>query len=274
MNVQFVIMGGPPYRTPSHPREDHASTVYVLEVNPRSSRTVPFISKVTGVPLVKLATQAMLGHRLAGLGYSGGLYPPRGLVGIKAPVFSTAKLGGVDTYLGPEMKSTGEVMGIDHTFYSALTKALVAAGLLLPPKGSILMSVADRDKQAAVPLIRALAQSGYRFYATEGTARLIQEQGVREVMVASKLTPGELRRPTVVDVIRQGEVDAVVNTLSGGRGPIQDGFYIRRAAVEQRIPCFTSLDTASAAVELLLNGGAQYQVKRLSEYLEEASTPP
>jgi len=266
MNIQFVIVGGPPYRSPDRRPRNLASTVYVLEVNPRASRTVPFISKATGVPMVRLAVQVMLGKRLRDLGYQTGLYPRQPLVAVKAPVFSMSKLAGVDTYLGPEMKSTGEVMGIDHAFHPALTKALLAAGLMLPRQGRILMSIADRDKPEAVPIAQALARLGYRFYATEGTARFLREAvGLPDVVTASKVREGH---PNVVDLILEGEVDGVINTLSGQREVMRDGFYIRRAAAERRIPCFTSLDTARAVVETLLNGPGHYSVRPLQEYLQ------
>ncbi|MDP6501946.1 MAG: carbamoyl phosphate synthase large subunit, partial [Dehalococcoidales bacterium] len=165
MNIQFDIMRGN--------SSDKPGQVYVLEMNPRASRTIPFISKVTGVPMVKIATKVMLGQSLKEQGYPMGLYKRQKLFAIKAPVFSMSKLLGVDTYLGPEMKSTGEVMGIDHTFDAALTKALLAAGLMLPAKGAILLSIADRDKPEALPIIRRFASIGCKLYATEGTATMI-----------------------------------------------------------------------------------------------------
>ena len=265
MNVQFVIMGGQPYRTPTDAGEAHDSTVYVLEVNPRASRTVPFLAKVTGVPMVRLATQAMLGRSLQSMGYSTGLYRRQRLVAVKAPVFSMSKLAGVDTYLGPEMKSTGEVMGIDREHPAALAKALMAAGMLPPADGSLLLSIADRDKPAAAPLVRALTRLGLRLYATEGTARFIRSLGAKDVTVTHRIGRGN---PDVVELVRQGAVDAVVNTISGGGlGTMRDGFQIRRAAVERRIPCFTSLDTARAALELLVDSGAHYDVRPRDAYL-------
>ena len=265
MNVQFIIMGGAAYRSPDTPPGNHTSTVYVLEVNPRASRTVPFLSKVTGVPMVRLATQVMLGHTLEELGYSTGLYPRQKLVAVKAPVFSMSKLTGVDTYLGPEMKSTGEVMGLDYTYHAALTKALVASGMLLRAGGPVLLSIADKDKEESVDLIRTLAAEGCALHATQGTARFIRGLGIDQVSVVHKLGEGS---PDVVDLIEQGSVEAVVNTISGGRDPLRDGFYIRRAAVERRIPCFTSLDTARAALEILPESRRGYAVKRRIEYLE------
>jgi carbamoyl-phosphate synthase large subunit len=253
MNVQMVIM-----------REDGHSSVYVFEVNPRASRTVPFISKVTGVPMVRIATKVMAGVSLQEQGYQGGLWKRQKLVGIKAPVFSMSKLTGVDNYLGPEMKSTGEVMGIDYSFKAALVKALTAAGLMLPPKGSLLLSIADRDKTESLPLIKELHSLGYGLYATEGTAAMIEAIGLPVKMVTKKLSEGH---PNVVDVIRDNSVNGVTNTVTGGRIPLKDGFDIRRAATEKRIPCFTSLDTAWAAIEALTNVDQIFTIQPLREYL-------
>jgi carbamoyl-phosphate synthase large subunit len=266
MNVQFVILGGPAYRSP-HQRPDSsgATTVYILEVNPRGSRTIPFISKVTGVPVAGLATQVMLGRTLAELGYPGGLWPRKKLVGIKAPVFSMSKLVGVDWYLGPEMKSTGEVMGVDRDFAGALSKALLAASLNLTPGAAVLLSIADQHKGEAVPLVQDLVRAGCQLYATEGTAAMIAALGLPVTVITKRLGEGH---PNVVDVISDGRVQAVVNTLSGETSVMRDGFQIRRSAVEQRIPCFTSLDTARAAVESLLAGGSGYNVLPTAEYRE------
>ena len=269
MNIQYVVVGGPAYRSPgaSDGRAGNAGTeVYVLEVNPRASRTIPFISKVTGVPMVRLAIGTMLGKSLREQGHQGGLWRRQRLVGVKAPVFSMSKLAGVDTYLGPEMKSTGEVMGIDHDFRPAVAKALMAAGLALSPRGSILLSIADRHKAEAVPMVKGLAGAGCRLYATEGTAAMIRGLGIPVVAVPKRLSEGH---PNVVDVIVDGTVDAVVNTVTGDREVLQDGFHIRRAAVDRRIPCFTSLDTARAAVESLADGADSYSVKPLGQYLTD-----
>ena len=267
MNIQYVLVGGSPYRSPSVLRDDSVeSTAYVLEVNPRASRTVPFLSKVTGVPMVQLATKVMLGRTLEELGYEGGLWKRRKLVGVKAPVFSMSKLAGVDTYLGPEMKSTGEVMGIDVDFQGALAKALLAGGLSFRSGASVLLSIADRDKVESLPLVRALGEAGCKLYATEGTAGLVEGLGIPVTMITKKLSEGH---PNVMDIIADGTVDAVVNTVTGERANLQDGFEIRRAAVERRIPCFTSLDTARAAVESLLHGPSGYSIRRRDEYLVE-----
>jgi len=258
MNIQFVIMPQPE----SEPAGAKPS-VYVLEVNPRASRTVPFISKVTGVPLVNVATKVMLGRSLKEQGYHTGLWPERKLVAIKAPVFSMSKLLGVDTYLGPEMKSTGEVMGIDYTFDAALTKALLAAGLMLLPKGAILFSIADRDKPEALPIIRRFASIGYKLYATEGTAAMIEAAGLPVKMISKKISEGH---PNVIDIINDETVNSVINTVTGDRIPLRDGFQIRRSAAERRISCFTSLDTARAAVEALANGSQIYSAQPLPDY--------
>jgi len=232
-NIQYVVFEG---------------GVYVIEVNPRSSRTVPFLSKVTGVPMVDLAVQAGLGRRLAESAYGVGLWPAQPLVAAKAPVFSMSKLTSVDTYLGPEMKSTGEVMGLGDTSAEALSKALLAAGSGLPgPGAGVLLSLAERDKNEAMPLIRRLAGLGYDLLATEGTAQRIRDSlGLPVDTVTKKLNEGH---PNVIDVIVSGRASAVVNTVSGDRRPLRDGFLIRRTATERRIPCFTSIDTLRAALD-------------------------
>jgi carbamoyl-phosphate synthase large subunit len=257
MNVQMVIM-----------RETARSKVYVFEVNPRASRTVPFISKVTGVPMVRIATKVMAGISLTDQGYEGGLWKRQKLVGIKAPVFSMSKLTGVDSYLGPEMKSTGEVMGIDYSFEAALVKALLAAGLMLPQEGRLLLSIADKDKAEAQPLIRQLHAVHRDLYATEGTAQMIESMGFPVRMVTKKLGEGH---PNVVDVIQDGSVSGVVNTITGGRTPLKDGLAIRRAAAEKRIPCFTSLDTALVAIRALANSSQIFNVQPLREYLRKSN---
>jgi carbamoyl-phosphate synthase large subunit len=253
MNLQLVIM-----------RDKFESSVYVIEVNPRASRTIPFISKITGVPMVKLATKIMMGISLKEQGYPSGLWKKQKLVGIKAPVFSMSKLIGVDTYLGPEMKSTGEVMGIDFTFEAALIKALMAAGLMLPEKGGLLFSIADKDKQEALPIIRGFNDLGYTIYATEGTGKLMEHNNIPAKLIGKKLNEGH---PNVIDIINEGLVSGVVNTVTGGRTALQDGFEIRRRATERQIPCFTSLDTARVALRALAKGGSAYNVRPMSEYL-------
>ncbi|MCE7929343.1 MAG: carbamoyl-phosphate synthase large subunit [Chloroflexi bacterium CFX7] len=254
-NIQYVVL-------PRLPGEGPA--IYVLEVNPRASRTVPFLSKVTGVPMVQLAVNAMLGRKLRDQGYPGGLWPERGLVAIKAPVFSMSKLVGVDTHLGPEMKSTGEVMGIDRTLSGALAKALLASDLALKPRAAVLLSISDRTKASALPLIHKLAGAGYTLYATEGTSKMIEALGIPVTPVTKILSGGH---PNVVDVVMDGTVQCVINTTEGRfTGSLRDGFHIRRAAAERRIPCFTSLDTAAAAIEALGNA-SEYEIATLAEYV-------
>ena len=205
----------------------------------------------------------MLGKSLDEQGYKGGLWPRQNLVAVKAPVFSMSKLSGVDTYLGPEMKSTGEVMGIDHAFRPALAKALIASGLMLPQKGSILLSIADKHKEDSEEMIRSLNSIGYNLYATSGTAEMIRGLGI-PVKVIPKIE--EDSHPNVIDIIMDGRVDAVVNTVTGDRKALQDGFEIRRHATELRIPCFTWLDTARAAIEGLALGSDSFTIKPLHNY--------
>ena len=175
-----------------------------------------------------------------------------------------SKLTGVDTYLGPEMKSTGEVMGIDENFQSATVKALMSSNIALPEHGSILLSISDDYKKESQELIRLLGESGYNIFATEGTASLISNLNI-SVTVVPKRLDGE--HPNVVDIIENGTVDAVVNTVTGNRDVLQDGFHIRRAAVDRRIPCFTSIDTATAAAESLIGNEHNFNIKTIKEYL-------
>ncbi len=254
-NIQYVVL----------PRDaSGAPRVYVLEVNPRASRTVPFISKVTGVPMVQLAVRAMCGESLASQGYEGGLWPERNLVAVKAPVFSMSKLAEVDTYLGPEMKSTGEVMGIDSAYEPALAKALLASDLALAPGTPVLLSLSDRTKAEALPLVHALHEAGCALYATEGTGAMLEALGIPATVVTKVLSGAH---PNVVDVIEDGSVRCVLNTPEGRlTGSLRDGFHIRRAAAEKRIPCFTSIDTARAAIETM-RGAVTPDVARLDEYV-------
>jgi carbamoyl-phosphate synthase large subunit len=266
-NVQFVVYRGIPH---------------VLEVNPRGSRTVPFLSKVTGVPMVELATRVMLGERLADLGWDSGLVAPRPLVAVKAPVFSTVKLTEVDTALGPEMKSTGEVMGIDADLGAALQKAFIAALGSMPLEGGALCSIADADKAEALPILAQLSALGFTLYATAGTAAALADAGVSALPVG-KIGHG---RPNVIDVIEDGRVSLVVNTVShistdeldfSGDGrtgvaaagrTVKDGYRIRLAAEQRRIPCCTSLDTAAALVDAISRhrSGAGLRVATVSAY--------
>ncbi|MCA9834148.1 MAG: carbamoyl-phosphate synthase large subunit [Thermomicrobiales bacterium] len=251
INIQYVI---------------HAGHLYVLEVNPRSSRTVPFLSKATGVPMVRLATNIGLGISLKEQGYEGGLWPRQPLTAVKAPVFSMAKLRGVEVHLGPEMRSTGEVMGIDRSFSSAFFKALIASGLALPPKGSILISLADEDKSDALGMITSLARMGYKLYATEGTAAMIERAGMPVQFTTKRIGRGS---PDMLDVILDGTVDGVINTPGQANKDILDGLSIRRAAVERGIPCITSLDTARTVVDAMEKAAAMYSVEPIQMYRQE-----
>jgi carbamoyl-phosphate synthase large subunit len=249
LNIQYIVENG---------------RVWMLEVNPRASRTVPFLTKVTGVPLVKLAVAIAFGSSLAAEGYAraDGIWPTGALVALKAPVFSMAKLLDVDTYLGPEMKSTGEVMGIDRSFAPALWKSLVAAGLAPARSGKILITVADKDKPEVVAIIEGFHWLGYELVATSGTAALVRSLGV-DVTEVRKLAEGS---QDILKLIRSGECAAVVNTPTLGKTVDRDGFLIRRAAVEARVPCLTSLDTALAVVTALRASAMTTNVAPLAEY--------
>ncbi|HEV8468298.1 MAG TPA: carbamoyl-phosphate synthase large subunit [Candidatus Limnocylindria bacterium] len=249
LNIQFIVENG---------------KVWVLEVNPRASRTVPFLTKVTGVPLVSLAVGVALGSTLEAQGYAraDGLWPEGSLVALKAPVFSMAKLLDVDTYLGPEMKSTGEVMGVDRSFAPALWKSLVAAGLAPARSGKVLVTVADKDKAEVVPIIEGFHWLGYDIVATSGTAALVRSLGI-DVTEVRKLAEGS---QDILSLIRSGECVAVINTPTLGKTVDRDGFLIRRAAVEARVPCLTSLDTALAVVTALRASAVTQTVAPLAEY--------
>jgi carbamoyl-phosphate synthase large subunit len=232
VNIQYVIFN---------------DQVYVIEVNPRSSRTVPFLSKVTKIPMANVATQLIMGKKLKDLGYSNGLWPEDDYVSVKVPVFSFAKLRRVDTTLGPEMKSTGEVMGRDKVFAKALYKGLIGSGMKIPPTGSIIVTVADKDKAEAIEILKGFDRMGYKIVATGGTAIAFAEAGLR-VTTVNKLSEGS---PNILDLIRNGEAHFVVNTLTKGKLPERDGFRIRREAVENGIVCMTSLDTVRALQVML-----------------------
>jgi carbamoyl-phosphate synthase large subunit len=270
-NIQFVV-----YRGRAH----------VIEVNPRASRTVPFLTKVSGVPMVELAVRVMGGETLASLGWSTGLVPPRPLVAVKAPVFSTMKLTDVDTVLGPEMKSTGEVMGIDVDLGAALEKAFLAALGSVPASGGCLCSIADQDKAEALPILAQLSALGFTLFATAGTMAALAQAGISAVAVG-KLGQS---RPNVIDVIEDGRVQLVINTVShlvtdeldydvvgaasvaaAGR-TVKDGYRIRLAAEQRRIPCCTSLDTAAALVDAMSRqqAGQRFAIGPVRAYREGA----
>ncbi|OEF96049.1 carbamoyl-phosphate synthase large subunit [Desulfuribacillus alkaliarsenatis] len=232
MNIQFVI---------------HKDQVYVIEVNPRSSRTVPFLSKVTGIPLANVATKVILGSKLTDLGYENGLWPEAEEVSVKVPVFSFAKLRSVDITLGPEMKSTGEVMGKDINFAKALYKGLIGAGINIPTHGKIIATVADKDKEEAKEILTGFVDLGFEIVATSGTASYLKDSGL-PVTIVNKLHEGS---PNIVEILRSGDANMVINTLTKGKKPERDGFKIRRESVENGVPCLTSLDTAAAILKVL-----------------------
>ncbi|PAV29935.1 carbamoyl phosphate synthase large subunit [Virgibacillus profundi] len=232
INIQFII------------RNDD---VYVLEVNPRASRTIPFLSKITGVTMANIATKSILGTKLADLGYQTGILPENDQVSVKIPVFSFEKLRSVDTILGPEMKSTGEAIGHDKTLEKALYKGLVASGLSIPQEGAVLLTVADKDKEEVLEIADRFHQLGFQLYATKGTAAYVKQSGIPVTEVA-KIGSSE---PNVLSVIRNGNVQFVVNTLNSGKKPRSDGFKIRRETVEHGIACLTSLDTANAILNVI-----------------------
>ncbi len=228
INIQFII---------------YDDQVYVIEVNPRSSRTIPYISKVTGVPIIDLATRVMLGGKLKDLGYGTGIYKEADYFAVKMPVFSFEKLADVDTGLGPEMKSTGEVLGIAESFPQALLKAFKGANMRAPKKGGrIILTVKDEDKREAIGIARGFADQGVEILATEGTCRTLAGAGVPCTVVARVSE----RHPNIMDMIASGTIDLVINTPTRGRKQNTDGFKIRRAAVEHSVGCVTAIDTARA----------------------------
>ena len=232
LNIQFVVVDG---------------EVYIIEVNPRSSRTVPFLSKVTNVDMVGFATRIAMGHTLKELGYKSGLVPPKPYVAVKAPVFSFAKMTDVDIALGPEMKSTGEVMGIDYHYARALYKAIIGSGIHVPTKGCILFTVADKDKEEMKQLAKAFSELGFEICATEGTAKAIQSMGI-DAEIVGKVHE---RSSDIIQMIKNGKINMVINTLTQGKHSAKDGFKIRRATVEHGIACLTSLDTAWEVLRVL-----------------------
>ncbi len=238
VNIQYVVS---------------ANKVYVIEVNPRSSRTIPYITKVTGVPMVDLATRAMLGEKLADMGFGTGLYNTMPYVAVKVPVFSFEKLSDVDTQLGPEMKSTGEVLGIGKTIEEALYKGLVAAGYSMKKQGGVLMSVRETDHGEIAEVARKFYEMGFKLYATKGTAAAIAKAGM-QVETVHKIYESEDNVATLID---SGKVDYVISTSTKGRIPTRDSVKIRRRTVERSIPCLTSIDTANALADSLMSRYSQ-----------------
>jgi len=292
MNIQFVVA----------PDKEGRLRPYVLEVNPRASRTVPYLSKVTGIPMVDLATRCMMGETLSSLGYEGGLWvldpktsleaakagpcPPHAggrilpeseiqvgmpalpapiLYAVKAPVFSFQKLARVEPSLGPEMKSTGEILGIDYRYEAALYKALVASGIQFKGGGDVVLTVNDADKAKAVDIARELTAAGIGIIATSGTARLLREAGI-ECREAAKIQEGS---PNLLDLISSGQVSLMINTPAVGKRASDEGARIRRACIESGVACVTNIDTAGAlarAIQLYADP-ANTECRRLEEYL-------
>ena len=232
-NIQFIV--------------DKEENVYVIEVNPRSSRTVPFISKVTGVKLANIATRVALGQTLADQGLGTGVAPEKKRWYVKAPVFSFSKIAGVDTYLSPEMKSTGEAIGYDNTLTRALYKALKASGNRVENYGTVFATIANEDKEAALPLIRRFYNLGFNIEATAGTATFLKEHGIR-TRAMGKISEGAT---DILEALKQGHITYVINTQSHNNGTMNDGIMIRRAAVENNVTIFTSLDTVAVLLDVL-----------------------
>lgn len=238
INIQFIVCG---------------EEVYVIEVNPRSSRTVPYISKVTGIPIVPLAAKVILGHKLKDLGYTPGLRPEAKYYAVKMPVFSFEKIRGADISLGPEMKSTGECLGISESFNEALYKAFLGAGINLPKHKNMIITVRDEDKQDIIPIAKRFSDLGYKIYATRSTAKVLNENGVKAVRTNKIEQPS----PNLMDLILGHKIDLVIDTPSQGVDKAKDGFIIRRNAIETGVNVLTALDTAEALVTSLENTDIQ-----------------
>ncbi|MDR1548506.1 MAG: carbamoyl-phosphate synthase large subunit [Hungatella sp.] len=234
INIQFIVSG---------------EEVYVIEVNPRSSRTVPYISKVTGIPIVPLATKVICGHTIRELGYEPGLARPADYIAVKMPVFSFEKIRGADVSLGPEMKSTGECLGIAKTFNEALYKAFAGAGIKLPKHKNMIITVKDSDKEEVIDIARRFQAQGYKIFSTSGTARALNSHGIKAFMVR-KL---EQESPNLLDLILGHEIDLIIDTPTQGADRSRDGFVIRRNAIETGVTVLTSLDTAAALVTSMEN---------------------
>ncbi|MDE7163945.1 MAG: carbamoyl-phosphate synthase large subunit [Clostridiales bacterium] len=233
VNIQYIISDG---------------KIYVIEVNPRSSRTIPYISKVTGVPMIKLATECMVGKKLKKLGYGTGLYPSAPYVAVKVPIFSFEKLTDLDTHLGPEMKSTGEVLGIGKTLDEALYKGLVAAGYKMKRRGGILMTVRDSDKAEIVGVAKNYYELGFELYATAGTAEVIRRSGMKVTAVEKMFESDGMN---TMSLLNSGKIDYLVSTSTRGRIPTHDDVRLRCRAVTRGIPCLTAIDTANALARAL-----------------------
>ena len=243
VNIQYLI---------------YKNELYVIEVNPRSSRTIPYISKVTGVPMVDLATRAILGEKLADMGYGTGIYPNAPYVAVKVPVFSFEKLTNVDTQLGPEMKSTGEVLGVATTLEEALYKGLVAANYKMKKKGGIFITVRNQDKDEIGEIGQKFEELGYTLYATAGTAEVLKARGL-DVIEVNKIHQNS--KDNTLLLIESGKIDYIISTSSKGKLPSRDSVKIRRKAVERAIPCLTSIDTANAVVNSLMSRYSEFNTE-------------
>ena len=246
INIQFIVDG---------------DRVYIIEVNPRSSRTVPYISKVTGIPIVPLATQIICGHTIREMGYEPGLQPEADYIAIKMPVFSFEKIRGADVSLGPEMKSTGECLGIAKTFNEALYKAFQGAGIRLPKYKNMIITVRDSDKEEIIPIAKRFEALGYRIFATRGTAKALKARGIKALQVR-KL---EQESPNILDLVLGHEVDLIIDTPPQGAEHSRDGFVIRRNAVETGVNVLTSLDTAAALATSMENRAAKLTLINIAE---------
>lgn len=242
LNIQFIIC------------EDE---VYIIEVNPRSSRTVPYISKVTNLPVIDIATRVILGEKLKNMEYGVGIYKQSDYVAIKMPVFSFEKIKNADTSLGPEMKSTGEVLGIDKSFNDALVKAFIGAGINIPNEGNVLITVKDKDKKEILPLAKKLQEKGFKIFATAGTSEYFKENGISS-RILNKLSEGE---DSIIHNIQSGKIRFIINTPTRGKESTRDGFKIRRIATECKIPCFTSIDTANALIVAIENNKKEEELE-------------
>jgi carbamoyl-phosphate synthase large subunit len=248
INIQFI---------------EYRDQLYVIEVNPRASRTVPYISKVSGVPIVELATKVMLGEKLVDLGYGVDIYREPDIVAVKVPVFSTQKLPRVEISLGPEMKSTGEVLGVGKDVYEALYKGFLASDMQLEKNtGVVLATVNDHDKEEFLQIAKGLAGLGYSFTATSGTAKLLKDAGL-QVREVKKIKEGE---PNLLSVIKNREVDLVINTPTKGNDSHRDGFIIRRTAIERNIEVITALDTMRALLEVTTKLGREMFVEDMEVF--------
>ena len=225
LNIQFIICD---------------DEVFIIEVNPRASRTIPYISKITSLPVIDVATRVMLGEKLSNMEYGTGIYKKSEYIAVKMPIFSFQKLKNGDTSLGPEMKSTGEVLGISKHFSEAILKAFIASGINVETKGKILVTVNDKDKPEVLPIIKNLEKKGYKIYATTGTAKYLEENGINDVTSVLKIWEGANSIP---ELIHSGTLSLIINTPTKGKEAGRDGFKIRRLAAESKVPCFTAIDT-------------------------------